>query len=337
MYEKFFGLSERPFDLTSNPRYLFLTSSHREALSNLEYGISARTGVTLLIGEAGTGKTTLIKATLESHETRKTFAVYLNNPTLTRNEFLEFLEREFHLNSGTSASKVQILRELEDALRRQFDLGVTPALIIDEAQSLSHELLEEVRLLANMETATEKLLPIVLAGQPELAERLDQPSLRQLKQRVGLRCYLRPLELSETAAYIAVRVRIAGGDATRLFTRDAVQMIYERAQGIPRTVSVICHNALISGYALKKSPVGSDVVAEVCRDFALTESVPSLATPYPSGTANNGGHHLREGLRAGSSKSEAVPPPKKEVVEPEPVGRGLFSAVSAQRRRFSFF
>src|SRR5215213_7857185 len=216
MYEKFFGLEQRPFDLTPNPKYLFLTPSHREALSNLDYGITAGTGVTVLVGEAGTGKTTLIRATLESRPAGKTHAVYLNNPTLTRSEFLEFLAREFALGPEVAASKTRLLEKLEQELRRARADGVTTALVIDEAQSLPHDLLEEIRLLANIETTTEKLLPIVLAGQPELADRLNHQSLRQLKQRVGLRCTLRSLEVGETGQYITARVAVAGGKASTL-------------------------------------------------------------------------------------------------------------------------
>jgi general secretion pathway protein A len=280
MYETFFELAERPFDLTPNPKYLFLTPSHREALSSLEYGIAARTGVTVLIGEAGTGKTTLIRATLAARDAQKTTAVYLNNPTLTRSEFLEFLAREFQLPPGAAASKTALLGHLERALIDLSRDGVTPALIIDEAQSLPHELLEEIRLLANIETATEKLLPTVLAGQPELAERLNHPSLRQLKQRVGLRCQLRPLDLSETGAYITARVAVAGGNASTMFTREAVIMIHDRSQGIPRVISVICHNALISGFAMNRRPVTGDIVREVCKDFDL--KTVSGATPLVS-------------------------------------------------------
>src|SRR5918999_2792213 len=149
MYEQFYDLRERPFDLTPNPRYLFLTPSHREALSSLEYGISARTGVTVLVGEAGTGKTTLIRATLESRDARKTHAIYLNNPTLTRSEFLEFISKEFSLPPVAAGSKTALLSSLEGVLLELRRRDVTPAFIIDEAQSLPHELLEEIRLLAN--------------------------------------------------------------------------------------------------------------------------------------------------------------------------------------------
>jgi type II secretory pathway predicted ATPase ExeA len=283
MYEKFFGLDQRPFDLTPNPKYLFLTASHREALSNLDYGITAGTGVTVLVGEAGTGKTTLIRAALESRKTGKTHAVYLNNPTLTRAELLEFLAREFTLGPDAAASKTRLLEKLEIELRRAYAEGVTTTLVIDEAQSLPHDLLEEIRLLANIETATEKLLPIVLAGQPELAERLNHQSLRQLKQRVGLRCQLRPLDLSETGQYIIARVAVAGGKAATIFTREAVHLIYEHSRGIPRTVSVICHNAMISAFAMNRKPITADVIREVCDDFDLpggdtrsTGAVPSF-------------------------------------------------------------
>jgi type II secretory pathway predicted ATPase ExeA len=323
MYEEFFGLSEGPFSLTSNPRYLFLTAGHREALSTLEYGINRRTGITVLIGEAGTGKTTLIKATLTPREGRRMRSAYLNNPMLTRAEFLEFLAREFQLGADAGTSKTSLLHELERVLLQHQQGGVIPALIIDEAQSLPHELLEEVRLLANIETASEKLLPIVLAGQPELAEKLNEPSLRQLKQRVGLRCQLRPLTLSETAAYIMARVRVAGGDATKLFTREAVALIHERSQGIPRTISVICHNTLISGFALNRSPVGVDVVEEVCRDFAL----------------HNGGGTVAAALKARLTAAANTGPEDQawNEGEREASGENLVATASSSRRRFSFF
>ena len=167
----------------------------------------------MLVGEAGTGKTTLIRATLDARDQAKTKTIYMNNPTLTRSEFLEFLAAEFQLPSQTADSKTRLLRELEDVLVGMLNADITPALIIDEAQSLPYELLEEIRLLANIETPREKLLPIILAGQPELAMRLNHQSLRQLKQRVGLRCDLRPLDLGETGAYITARVKVAGGTA----------------------------------------------------------------------------------------------------------------------------
>jgi general secretion pathway protein A len=276
MYESFFGLSERPFDLTPNPKYLFLTAKHREALSNLQYGISGRKGITLLIGEAGTGKTTLIQAALASFRPHGVHCVSVNNPALTRDEFYEYLAASFGLSREAAGSKARFLIELEqDVLRRHAAGGIT-ALLIDEAQSMPLDLMEEVRLLANLETPTVKLMPLVLVGQPELATKLDDPEHCQLKQRVALRYDLAPLTIQETAAYIAGRIRIAGGDVIKMFTRDAVELIHRRSRGIPRTISVICDNALVGGFAAGVKPVGRDVVTEVCRDFKLggPEAVP---------------------------------------------------------------
>jgi type II secretory pathway predicted ATPase ExeA len=275
MYLRFYGLRELPFELTPNPKYLYFTPRHREALSNLQYGLSTGKAVTVLIGEAGTGKTTLIRAALESDACRHVRCVNLNNPALTRSEFIQMLATQFELTEEASRSKAVMLRELETILRERRAAGEHTALVVDEAQSLSGELLEEVRLLANIETATEKLLPLVLAGQPELAARLNDPSLRQLKQRVALRCEITAFELAETAAYIASRIRMAGGEASRLFTREAVMLIHEHSRGIPRTISVMCDNALLGGLALARQPVDRQIVDEVCRDFDLRTSQPA--------------------------------------------------------------
>src|SRR3954453_10367734 len=231
MYQRFFGLRELPFELTPNPTFLFLSARHREALSNLEYGLSTAKPVTVLIGEAGTGKTTLLRAALESDRCRTVRCVYLNNPALTRDEFVETLARRFDLGPAAARSKAVLLAELEKVLRDRRTAGEITALVVDEAQSLSVELLEEVRLLANIETDTEKLLPLVLAGQPELSDRLNEAGLRQLKQRGAPGCKNNPFELTDTAAYMASRIRTAGGDARRLFTREAVTLIQQYSKG----------------------------------------------------------------------------------------------------------
>jgi general secretion pathway protein A len=267
MYEAFFGLDERPFELTPNPRFLYMTAPHREALTTLEYGLSGRTGIAVLIGEAGTGKTTLVHAALHAQSTRQSLAVYLNNPSLTRDEFVEFLAAGFGLSADAGRSKTRCLYELTEVLAKRHQARHMAALVIDEAQGLPDVLLEEVRLLANIESASEKLLSIILAGQPELADRLNQSSLRQLKQRVGLRCALRPLRHDETVAYIGARVGVAGGKIERVFTKDAIDTVHECTGGIPRTISVICDNALVTAFALDRRPVDTEVVLEVCRDF----------------------------------------------------------------------
>jgi general secretion pathway protein A len=272
MYQHFYGLRELPFELTPNPKYLFLTRQHREALSTLIYGLASAKGVTALIGEAGTGKTTLLHAALRSEQCRNVSCVYLMNPTLTRDEFVEMLSVRFELSSHAARSKAAMLNELEAVLRERRARGEITALLVDEAQSLTGELLEEIRLLANSETTTEKLLPLVLAGQPELKDRLNAPELRQLKQRVTLRSEITPFTQQETAAYIAWRIRAAGGDAAKLFTREAVMLIHERSGGIARTISVMCDNALLTGFGLGKQPVNYDTVMEVVRDFDLHET-----------------------------------------------------------------
>jgi general secretion pathway protein A len=270
MYEHFFGLAERPFDLTPNPRFLVLTGVHGEALSNLEYAVSSRKGITLLIGEAGSGKTTLIRTAVGKQPTR-VHCVHIHNPALTRNEFVEMLAERFGLSANAQSSKAVFLSEFEELLRRRRNLGETTVLIVDEAQSLPLELLEEIRLLANIETNEEKLVSVIIAGQPELAVRLTDPALRQLKQRVALRCELRPLTLRETAAYLAGRVKAAGGQGARVFTREAVTLIHERSHGIPRTINVLADNALVSSFAAGQRPVTRQIVLEVCRDFDLSQ------------------------------------------------------------------
>jgi general secretion pathway protein A len=276
MYLRFYGLRELPFELTPNPRFLYLSPSHREALANLQYGLSTAKAVTVVTGEAGTGKTTIIRTALESPACRNVHCIHLTNPGLTRDEFVETLARGFTLSHEASESKATLLRELELALRERRARGEITALIVDEAQRLSDELLEEVRLLANIETATEKLLPLVLVGQPELADRLNQVGLRQLKQRVALRCDIAALTLPEAAAYMAFRIRTAGGDAARLFTREAVTLIHELSHGIPRTISVICDNALLNGFAAGRQPVSRDLIAEVARDFDMLRSASAV-------------------------------------------------------------
>jgi general secretion pathway protein A len=312
MYEAFFGLRERPFDLTPNPRFLVLTEAHREVLLTLEYGIASRKGITLLIGEAGSGKTTVIRAAMEKQPV-KVHCVHLHNPTLSRSEFNELLAARFGLSRLAIASKGTMLVELERLLVERRDAGENSVLIVDEAQSLPLDLLEEIRLLANIETNDEKLLTVIIAGQPELAARLNDRALRQFKQRVALRCELKPLSPQETAAYVVGRIRAAGGVAAEVFTRQAVTMMYEHSRGIPRTISVIADNALLGGYAAGQRPVGARLVAEICRDFDIGSPSASRVLPVEPAAA------------------------PAANVEPGADTGGLMGAISAKRKRFSFF
>ncbi len=268
MYEEFFGLRGRAFDLTTDPRFLFLSATHREALRGIRYAFAGRAGVSVLIGEVGTGKSTIVRAALSDRKTAARI-VYLNNPLVSRQEFFELLNAGFELNTNASRSKTQLLLELSRSLLRAREAGHRVGLVIDEAQSLPDELMEEVRLLANMEVSNAQLLPVLLVGQPELADRLNQASLRQLKQRIALRCRLTPLEPQETAAYVETCLRTVGAKMASVLSPAAVRLIHECSRGLPRLISVICDNALLSGFVAGHRPVGDDIVLQVCRDLDL--------------------------------------------------------------------
>src|SRR5262245_54529767 len=285
MYEQFFGLRERPFDLLPNPRFLFLAGQHREAFSNLRYGLSVPKGLTLLIGEAGTGKTTLVQSALSELDPDHVQCVFVSNPTLTRTEFYEYLATGFGLGSEAAGSKTRFLFEFRRHLLARQEEGHLSALVLDEAQSLPYDLLEEVRLLSNIETADVKLLNVILAGQPELAGRLNEVDLRQLKQRIALRCEIGPLDFRESAAYIAGRLRIAGGEPAQIFSREAILAIHAMSGGIPRVINVVCDNALIGGFGAQVKPVVRKLVEDVCRDFDIQQKQSQPSQPTAPETA----------------------------------------------------
>jgi general secretion pathway protein A len=317
MYETFYGLRERPFDLVPNPRFMYLAPRHREALSNLRFGLTTPRGLTLLLGEAGTGKTTLVQTALANLPQGGVRYVLVSNPTLTRAEFYEFLARSFGLAVEAGTSKTRFLFDFRRELERSYGSGGLTAVIFDEAQSLPYDLLEEIRLLSNIETPTVKLLNVVLAGQPELADRLNDPKLRQLKQRISLRCSLEPLDLAETAAYMAARLRLAGGAPETIFTREAVGFIHSVSGGLPRTINVVCDNALIGGFAAQVKPVTVKFVEEVCRDFDIARAGDGDTPPSPQPAPAVSGPVLVE--RPFDSNEQ----PMFKVVE--------------RKRRFSFF
>jgi general secretion pathway protein A len=287
LYGAFYGINEPPFDLTPNPRFLFLSSRQREALGNLRYALATSKGFSLILGDAGTGKTTLVRTALAELGDTPSRYVLISNPTLGRSEFYEVLARDFGLSEEAGRSKPRFLSELQLEVEARFAAGGLTGLIVDEAQSLPHELLEEIRLLGNIETHTTKLLNIVLCGQPELADRLNEPSLRQLKQRLALRCQLLPLTPEESAAYISGRIRIAGGSPGEIFTREAVMAIHDASKGIPRTINVLCDNTLIGGFAAQSKPIPIDVVLDVCREFDLQTSTVSEDAVTPAHQARN--------------------------------------------------
>jgi general secretion pathway protein A len=318
MYETFFGLRERPFDLSPNPKYLFLAPAQREALSMLRYGLTSGRGITLLLGEAGTGKTTLLQTILAEIGPETSQCVLLSNPTLSKTEFYEFLSDGFGTNGG-AGSKTRFLADFRAHLEERHRRGLVTALLLDEAQSLPSELLEEVRLLSNIETTTEKLLNVLLIGQPELADRLNESGLRQLKQRVALRWQIRPFSLAETAAYIGGRLRIAGSTPADVFTRDAVTAVHRLSNGVPRVINVICDNALIGGLAARTKPITKALVDDVCRDFDFR--------------SDTGRHNLLEHSSSAASPAQEAAVPEATGDVAGSVNFGPFRA----KKRFSFF
>jgi general secretion pathway protein A len=333
MYETFFGLQERPFDLAPNPKYLFLSTRQREALSAIRYALEGPRGLMLMIGDAGTGKTTLVQAAIAEIGSVTTQCVLVSNPTLTRNEFYECLATEFGLQNDAGESKTRFLFELRHHLEERHRDGKLTAVVFDEAQSLPHELLEEVRLLSNIETPTTKFLSVVLAGQPELAARLNESQLRQLKQRIALRCELAAFDLPETAAYIAGRIRIAGGAPADIFTRNAVEAIFEGSSGVPRVINVVSHNALISGFATQSRPIRRTIVEEVLRDLDL--AAPQSISLDPQATSPD-----RVQPRPAAAPAPVPPPPapepESEKSHEDRQGSPFFKGF-ARKRGFSFF
>ena len=273
MYQKFFGLRESPFTANPDPRYLYLTRQIQESLAGLTYGIQNRKGFILLTGEVGTGKTTLLRRLLDWLHGQRVATAYIFNSRLDVNQLFDLIMAEFEIPCE-SREKSQVLLRLNSWLLDRYRAGETAVLIVDEAQNLSAEVLEEIRLLTNLETSTEKLLQIVLAGQPELEEKLKLPQLRQLRQRITLRCRTAALSLEETFGYIAERLRIAGANGEPIFSKESIQAVHLYSYGIPRVVNLLCEHALINAYVENLRPVPAHMVEEVAREFELDEIAP---------------------------------------------------------------
>lgn len=258
VYLSFYGLEEHPFTATPDPRFLFLTPSHREALAQLMYGVQENKGFIVLTGEVGTGKTTLLQTLLKRLDA-STAVAYIYNSTLPFEEMLEYMLADFGI-AKPGESRAQRLFALNNFLIERRRSGQNTVLLIDEAQNLDVPTLEQVRLLSNFESPTEKLLQILLVGQPELKVKLDLPELRQLKQRISLRCRISPLTPTETRDYIRTRLRIAGARHAHIFTEAAVQRVTEYAGGIPRVINILCDHCLLVGYADQVREIDRDIV-----------------------------------------------------------------------------
>ncbi len=260
MYLQFYGLREAPFSPTPDPRFLFQSSRHREALAQLVYGVRERKGFIVLSGEIGTGKTTLLRTLLERLDEQYPVA-YVHNSALPWESLFEYILHDWGVKAAESTAASRLVG-LNEFLIEQHRLRRVPVLVIDEAQNLSIEALEAVRLLSNFETAQAKLLQILLVGQPELRDTLNAPELRQLKQRIGLRCHIGPLSPEETRQYIRHRLRVAGAGDVGIFTDAAVQRITDYSRGIPRVINTVCDHCLVSGYADSKRRIDARAVEE---------------------------------------------------------------------------
>jgi general secretion pathway protein A len=268
MYLQFYGLRDIPFSLTPDPRFLYFTASHREVMANLHYGIQHGKGLIVATGEVGTGKTTVLRSII-SRLDRSVLSSYIFNPGLTVPELYQHLAADFGLGPYTTKSEMMI--KLGKMLMMRHSRGMRTILIVDEAQGMSRDLLEEVRLLLNFETYTEKQLQIILVGQPELRNLLNSPDLRQLKQRISLRCEIKPLKADEVAGYIRTRLKVAGAMRPDFFTTDAIGLIYRASEGIPRLVNNICDNALLNGFATNTKTITADIISEVVESLDLLQ------------------------------------------------------------------
>jgi len=267
MYKKFFNLQNSPFGTSPDPRFMYMMPHTREVLAGLEYGIFARKGFTVLTGEVGTGKTTILRRALSALSQERVYTSFVFNPLLEPLDFLEFVLSDFGL-TPTSRTKSGMLLQLNRWLIERFRMNETCVVVVDEAQNLSWELLEEIRLLTNLESSSEKLLQIVLSGQPELEEKLRHPSVRQLRQRIFLWCRTQPLISDQTCEYIVERLRIAGATQP-IFTPEAARLVHQHSRGIPRLINLICEHSLILAYVEQTPQVTGETVTSVAADLEL--------------------------------------------------------------------
>ncbi len=267
MYKEFYGLKELPFALTPDPRFIYPTPSHVEVMANLHYGIESGKGLVVVTGEVGTGKTTVLRWMMQRLD-RTVLVAYIFNPRLTVPEFYQHISALLDVQQWETKS--DLLIELGKTLESRHARGLRTVLIIDEAQALSTTVLEEIRLLSNFESDTAKQLQIILTGQPELRDVLNNPDLRQLKQRVALRCQIRPLpNVEETEKYISSRLLVAGAERTDIFSPGAIDYIFRCSEGIPRQINNLCDNALLTGYAAGETTISRAIIEEIADTFDM--------------------------------------------------------------------
>lgn len=275
MYREFYGLTRSPFEMAPDPAFLVLGESHREGLATLVYGVQSRKGFVLLTGEVGTGKTTLLHSLLGQLDST-TASAFIFNPRLEPLDFFHLVFDDFGIETKCR-TKAEYLLALNSFLIERLEKDETALLIVDEAQNLSMDMLEEVRLLSNLETPSSKLLQIMLVGQPELNDLLAKPELRQLRQRIVLRHHLRPFDEKELDVYISERLRVAGHTGGEIFSRSARRKLFAVTEGIPRLVNIVCDGAMLSGYAQEKTKIGGNIIEEVAKGLGLLGGTEGLS------------------------------------------------------------
>src|ERR1700726_2506455 len=276
MYKAFYNLKRNPFEITPDPFFLFPTRRHNEALAALYYGVRRHKGFVVMTGEVGTGKTLLVRCLLQLLNQSDVAYAYVFNSRLSPVEFLQYIAGDFGLNV-TGKNKSELLLVLSNYVISRHQKKLTTVLVVDEAHHLSTEILEEIRLLTNLETEDEKLLQILLVGQPELDDKLDSVNLRQLKQRIALRSHLLPLDSNETKGYILRRLQLSGCTyPSALFPPETIAAVYQHSKGLPRLINTVCENALIAGYSRQMRSVSPDIVDDIARDFRLGVQTPQV-------------------------------------------------------------
>jgi general secretion pathway protein A len=268
MYNAFFGFSESPFSLSPDPSFFYRSEQHEEALANLVYGVQARKGFIVLSGEVGTGKTTMLECLRDYLESQYIEFAFLFNSRINSDQFFEMIAYDLNLPCART-SKTEVLFALNQLLVEQAQDGRTVVLLVDEAHNLEWEVLEEIRLLGNLENRNGKLLQIILSGQPELDRKLDAPNLRQLKQRIVLRCNLQPFTLRDAVEYMESRLDKAGMPDQTVFSEDLMAEVHMRSQGIPRVINAICDNLLLTAFAMERKTCDVQMLDEICHDMRL--------------------------------------------------------------------
>ena len=312
MYKGFFNLRQKPFEITPDPAFLFPTQRHNEALAALYYGVESRKGFVVMTGEVGTGKTLIVRCLLEYLNRLHVTYAYVFNSRLSPQEFLGYVAGDLGI-PARGKTKDELLLELSTFLVARYQKKLTTVLVVDEAHYLSVDVLEEIRLLTNLETADQKLLQILLVGQPELELKLDSPGLHQLKQRIAWRSHLAPLSREETFGYIHRRLLIAGANshAASIFPEESVSVIYRHSRGIPRLINTLCENALIIGYARQAHVVIPAIVEEAAHDLRL--GVVSMVADDQAPTDEE---ELRQAVRTLLDISNALHPIRRQDKKP---------------------